>query len=195
MLEAFLYFIVAFLVTSGLIPMLFDVWKEDKPKAAVSSTSSTSSTSVQPNTTAKEKSKPWIDSEEDYQYNFRGQGVAITACYQLECTEAKIPAMICYTPVFSIDSGAFKNCKNLKKVLLPEHVMYIAPDAFASTEHLTLYGRYDTYAHKYAQEHRIRFRSADSFDTDEQKVYEKSSQTTGTVKSAKTDLPEIMRLD
>ena len=156
-LEALFCFVLAFLVTSGLIPLLHNVWKDDTTKT----------TAVSQVASIGEKNTPFhYDSEEDYQYTFSDYGVTITGCMNLARTELKIPSMICHMPVVGIDSGAFENCKSLQKVLLPEHVMHIASDVFASTENLTLYGRYDTYAHKYAQIHRIRFRSADSFDTD-----------------------------
>ena len=125
MLEALLYFIVAFLVTSGLLSVLFNAGKE------------TVTSSAKSNTTKKVEKKPKYDAEQDYQYTFRGHGVVITGCNLWNRTELRIPPMIQYMPVRDIESGAFKECKNLKKVLLPEHVAYIAPDAFVNMENLT----------------------------------------------------------
>ena len=193
MLEALLYFIVAFLVTSGLLSVLFNAGKE------------TVTSSAKSNTTKKVEKKPKYDAEQDYQYTFRGHGVVITGCNLWNRTELRIPPMIQYMPVRDIESGAFKECKNLKKVLLPEHVAYIAPDAFVNTENLTLYGRYESYGHIYAQEHHMRFGSVDSFDADQQKEDTKTSDSTDTTvctpkkeeksKPAKTELPQTLRFD
>ncbi|MBO5429116.1 MAG: leucine-rich repeat protein [Peptococcaceae bacterium] len=193
MLEALLCGLIAFLVTSGLIPLLFNVGKE------------TVTSSAKSNTTKKVEKKPKYDAEQDYQYTFRGHGVVITGCNLWNRTELRIPPMIQYMPVRDIESGAFKECKNLKKVLLPEHVAYIASDVFVNTENLTLYGRYESYGHKYAQQQHIRFRDADYFDVDEQKVYTKDSDFTDTTvrtpkkeeksKPAKTELPQTLRFD
>ena len=90
MLEALFCFVLAFLVTSGLIPLLHNVWKDDTTKT----------TAVSQVASIGERNMPFqYDAEEDYHYTFSDYGVTITGCVNLARTELKIPSMICHMPV------------------------------------------------------------------------------------------------
>ncbi len=66
--------------------------------------------------------------------------------------------------VESIESYAFGKCQNLKKIIIPESVTYISEYAFAdwnngSTPNLIFYGKKNSYADKFANNHDIPFKA------------------------------------
>lgn len=79
---------------------------------------------------------------------------AFKGCTSLE--EFEVPASVTY-----IDSKAFADCTSLKKVAIYELTTEIADDAFENCDKLTIYGKSNSPAHKYAIEKNIPFVSID----------------------------------
>lgn len=79
---------------------------------------------------------------------------AFKGCTSLE--EFEVPASVTY-----IDSKAFADCTSLKKVAIYELTTEIADDAFENCDNLTIYGKSNSPAHKYAIEKNIPFVAID----------------------------------
>ena len=203
MLEAFLYFIVAFLVTSGLIPVLFG--KDDSKS---SQTVSKSSKPVPPPPPNKSK----FDVFEDYYYTLKDSGMEIEGAVYTSRQVLRIPSTINYVPVRFIGDKAFQDCKNLRQVLIPECVVRIGRNAFPASKDLTIYAHAGSYAEQYAKENHIAFVDERYFDNPkaQEAQFSASKAQTNTAQNTvndkttsaekkqetthKTDLPKTIRL-
>ena len=65
----------------------------------------------------------------------------------------------------SIDSRAFAECVNLKKVYISDSTIFIAVDAFAGIEDLIIYGKKGSYAESFAEKQGILFMESDGSDS------------------------------
>ena len=70
-----------------------------------------------------------------------------------------------------IDTMAFGGCKSLLQINIPKTVEWIDEYAFASCEKLTLYGRYGSYAHNYAEYMEIPFSTEVYVKCNDERVY------------------------
>ncbi len=61
--------------------------------------------------------------------------------------------------ITQICQGAFVNCESLKSITIPGSIIEIADDAFYNCSNVGIVGVRDTYANKYADEHKISFLS------------------------------------
>ena len=69
--------------------------------------------------------------------------------------------------VTSIGDGAFSGCENLTSIELPKGVTSIGKKAFLMCDNLTIYGVENSYAHIYALENNIPFKSISNLDSSE----------------------------
>lgn len=60
-----------------------------------------------------------------------------------------------------IKERAFNNCKKLKKVIIPEGIKYISNSAFENCPNIVIYGKENSYAHRYALNNKIKFEKYD----------------------------------
>ena len=73
--------------------------------------------------------------------------------------EIRVKALF-YTVSF-INIGAFANCTDLEKILIPASVTKIGEDAFKNCEKLTIFAPKGSYAETYARENGIQFLPVD----------------------------------
>lgn len=75
------------------------------------------------------------------------------------CPQGKTEAEIAFTAT-SIGEDAFRNCKNITKITIPEIITSIGKEAFyGHSNTLVIYGKSGSYAEIYAREHAIPFQS------------------------------------
>lgn len=195
MLEALVYFVVAFAVTSVLLPILF-----------AKELNLSSKTDSRPASPSKPVSQPPPDRTkmnvyEEYYYTMKDDGVQIEGCVYTDRLVLRIPSTINYVPVRFIGDKAFQDCTNLRKVLIPDHVAKIGYSAFSALEKLTVYARPGSYAEQYARENHIAFSDVRYFNTpkaqkiagrDKTKIIEKKPSNRYYYK---TDLPKTIRME
>ena len=122
------------------------------------------------------------DADEDYQYTFLGQSVAISGYIRTYRSVIKIPTMIKYMPVQYIESGAFRDCKDLCKIIIPQYVISIAKDALPPGRNITIYGTPNSYAQKFAQQNGMVFKDVKLFE--EPKSHKTAQTQNNTTKEA-----------
>lgn len=71
-----------------------------------------------------------------YDYSETDGKITITRCYQF-VTEIQIPSNINGVAVTTIGENAFRNCKNIKSVILPDSIISICRNAFSGCNSLT----------------------------------------------------------
>ena len=76
---------------------------------------------------------------------------AFNSCTALE--EVSLPDTL-----IDIGEKAFAYCSNLRKVTIPASVGHISSDAFAGCKNVVIYCAADSYAHDYAQQHKLAFK-------------------------------------
>ena len=79
---------------------------------------------------------------------------AFSNCESLE--SITLPKSIKY-----IKEHSFNNCKNLKKIIIPEGIKYISNSAFENCSNIVIYGKENSYAHRYALDNKIKFKKYD----------------------------------
>ena len=71
--------------------------------------------------------------------------------------EGKMRIVACPDGLQSIGKRAFADCRDLEQILIPESVTSIDEDAFSSDDNVVIYCYADSKAHRYAEEHSIRY--------------------------------------
>ena len=81
-----------------------------------------------------------------FKYTAYGKGYAIAANSEFAAaavTEVRVPAQYKGLPVLAIDENAFKGCKNLKKVYIPNTITFVGSTAFYDCVNIEEYVVYD----------------------------------------------------
>ncbi len=73
----------------------------------------------------------------DYQYTIDNNKVTITKCNKTVSGEITIPSKINNKTVTRIDSEAFKDCKNITNIIIPNSIEYIGYEAFRGCTNIT----------------------------------------------------------
>lgn len=73
----------------------------------------------------------------DYRYALVANGSAEIGQYTGQAKELTVPETLGNHPVISIGEEAFRGCKSLTSIVLPEGLEYIAEEAFQSCESLS----------------------------------------------------------
>ena len=107
-----------------------------------------------------------------FKYTAYGKGYAIAANSEFAAaavTEVRIPAQYKGLPVLAIDENAFKGCKNLKKVYIPNSITFVGSTAFydcVNIEEYIVYDNGETDPLYYSENHSLLYKNPISGDTE-----------------------------
>ena len=106
------------------------------------------------------KDTEMIVEEDGVQYNLLTDGTAEVYNFTELGKKANIKIKIKDYKVTKINKNAFKKCDKLELVKIPKSVSVIAKDVFKDCKNITISGKLDSYANKYADENDINFKES-----------------------------------
>ena len=90
-----------------------------------------------------------------------GKGNIPDNCDWSFCGDVTVEDVIIEEGITGIGRGAFGFFESIKSITIPMSVMSIDEDVFYDSENVTIYGYYNSYAHKYAEQNNISFEAVD----------------------------------
>ena len=106
------------------------------------------------------KDTKMIVEEDGVQYNLLSNGDAEVYNFIETGKKVNIKSTVKDHKVTKISKNAFKKCDKLKLVKIPKSVSEIAKDVFKDCKNVTISGKLDSYANKYADENDINFKES-----------------------------------
>ena len=106
------------------------------------------------------KDTEMIVEEDGVQYNLLSNGDAEVYNFIETGKKVNIKSTVKDHKVTKISKNAFKKCDKLKLVKIPKSVSEIAKDVFKDCKNVTISGKLDSYANKYADENDINFKES-----------------------------------